>query len=58
MCERRGGSPSALDEYKARFARRLMGEHLVKEICQMLTVGCFALYGCLSEDGLERGGKN
>ena len=35
-----------------------MGEHLVKEICQMLTVGCFALYGCLSEDGLERGGKN
>lgn len=50
---RRGGRPKALDENKAKLARRLKaeGEHSVEEICEMLGVGR-TLYRYLA-DGRE-----
>lgn len=53
-----GGRPRALDENKAKLARRLKaeGEHSVEEICEMLGVGRSTLYRYLSED-TERGKK-
>jgi DNA invertase Pin-like site-specific DNA recombinase len=49
---RRGGRPRALDESKARLARRLKaeGEHSVEEICSMLGVGRSTLYRYLAEE--------
>ena len=49
---RRGGRPRALDESKAKLARRLKaeGEHSVEEICSMLGVGRSTLYRYLAED--------
>ncbi len=49
---RHGGRPRALDENKAKLARRLNPEndHSVEEICSMLGVGRSALYRYLSED--------
>ncbi len=53
-----GGRPRALDEGKARLARKLKeeGEHSVEEICSMLGVGRSTLYRCL-EDGHGRDGR-
>jgi DNA invertase Pin-like site-specific DNA recombinase len=50
---RRGDMPRALDEGKARLARRLKdeGEHSVGEICSMLGVGRSTLYRYLGEHG-------
>ncbi len=52
---RRGGRPRALDDSKARLARRLNagGEHSVEEICSMLGVGRSTLYGYLAEDDAD-----
>ena len=52
---RRGGRPRALDESKARLARRLKaeGEHSVEEICSMLGVGRSTLYRYLAEDDAD-----
>jgi DNA invertase Pin-like site-specific DNA recombinase len=49
---RRGGRPRALDESKAKLAKRLKaeGEHSVEEICSMLGVGRSTLYRYLAED--------
>jgi DNA invertase Pin-like site-specific DNA recombinase len=49
---RRGGRPRALDESKAKLARRLKaeGEHSVEEICSMLGVGRSTLYRYLAEE--------
>ena len=46
-----GGRPRALDENKAKLARRLKGEgeHSVEEICSMLGVGRSTLYRYLQE---------
>ena len=54
---RHGGRPRALDESRAKLARRLKqeGEHSVDEICEMLGVGRSTLYRYLSEDGGEAG---
>ena len=55
---RHGGRPRALDENRAKLARRLKaeGEHSVEEICSMLGVGRSTLYRYLSEaDGNQRG---
>src|SRR5829696_3919745 len=54
---RHGGRPRALDEGKARLARRLKndGEHSVEEICSILGVGRSTLYRYLSDSGRERG---
>jgi DNA invertase Pin-like site-specific DNA recombinase len=48
---RHGGRPRALDEGKAKLARRLKdeGEHSVQEICSMLGVGRSTLYRYLGE---------
>ncbi len=48
---RHGGRPKALDEGKAKLARRLKseGEHSVGEICSMLGVGRSTLYRYLGE---------
>lgn len=48
---RRGGRPRALDENRAKLAKRLKseGEHSVEEICQMLGVGRSTLYRYLGE---------
>lgn len=57
---RHGGRPRALDEGKAKLARRLKdeGEHSVEEICSMLGVGRSTLYRYLgSDDRHERGGR-
>ncbi len=53
---RHGGRPRALDENKAKLARRLNPEsdHSVEEICSMLGVGRSALYRYLSEDNAGR----
>jgi DNA invertase Pin-like site-specific DNA recombinase len=55
---RHGGRPRALDEGKAKLARRLKGEgeHSVEEICSMLGVGRSTLYRYLgeSDDGGDR----
>jgi DNA invertase Pin-like site-specific DNA recombinase len=50
---RHGGRPRALDEGRAKLARRLKeeGEHSIEEICSMLGVGRSTLYRYLSEDG-------
>jgi DNA invertase Pin-like site-specific DNA recombinase len=50
---RHGGRPRALDEGKAKLARRLKdeGEHSVEEICSMLGVGRSTLYRYLGDDG-------
>ena len=60
---RHGGRPRALDENKARLARRLKdeGEHSVEEICEMLGVGRSTLYRYLqgppkAEGGAAEGG--
>ena len=61
---RHGGRPRALDEGKAKLARRLKdeGEHSVEEICSMLGVGRSTLYRYLQEPAeaeegaAERGG--
>jgi len=61
---RHGGRPRALDENKAKLARRLKGEgeHSVEEICAMLGVGRSTLYRYLQEPAeaeegaAERGG--
>ncbi len=47
---RRGGRPRALDENRAKLARRLKseGEHSVEEICSMLGVGRSTLYRYLA----------
>jgi len=47
-----GGRPRALDENRAKLARRLKeeGEHSVEEICSMLGVGRSTLYRYLSEN--------
>ena len=52
---RRGGRPRALDESKARLARRLKaeGEHSVEEICSMLGVGRSTLYRYLAEEAAD-----
>ena len=52
---RRGGRPRALDESKAKLARRLKaeGEHSVEEICSMLGVGRSTLYRYLAEDDAD-----
>ena len=49
---RRGGRPRALDESKAKLAKRLKaeGEHSVEEICSMLGVGRSTLYRYLAEE--------
>lgn len=49
---RHGGRPRALDESKAKLARRLKdeGEHSAEKICSMLGVGRSTLYRYLSED--------
>ncbi len=49
---RRGGRLRALDENKAKLARRLKyeGEHSVEEICSMLGAGRSTLYRYLGED--------
>jgi DNA invertase Pin-like site-specific DNA recombinase len=54
---RHGGRPRALDEGKAKLARRLKndGEHSVAEICSILGVGRSTLYRYLSDTGRERG---
>ena len=51
-----GGRPRALDEGKARLARKLKeeGEHSVEEICQMLGVGRSTLYRYLGGDNATR----
>ena len=56
---RRGGRPKALDESKAKLARRLKeeGEHSVEEICSMLGVGRSTLYRYLSQDRRNPDGK-
>ncbi len=48
-----GSRPRALDENKAKLARRLKGEaeHSVEEVCQMLGVDRPTLYRYLGEDG-------
>ncbi len=50
---RYGGRPWALDEGKAKLARRLMdeyeGEHSVEESCPLLGIRKFALYGYFAE---------
>lgn len=52
---RRGGRPRALDESRAKLARRLKaeGEHSVEEICSMLGVGRSTLYRYLAEDDAD-----
>ena len=52
---RRGGRPRALDDSKAKLARRLKaeGEHSVEEICSMLGVGRSTLYRYLAEDDAD-----
>ena len=52
---RYGGRPRALNEGKAKLARRLKdeGEHSVEDICEMLGVGRAILYRYLSK-GAER----
>jgi DNA invertase Pin-like site-specific DNA recombinase len=52
---RRGGRPRALDESKAKLARRLKaeGEHSVEEICSMLGVSRSTLYRYLAEDDAD-----
>ena len=52
---RRGGRPRALDESKAKLAKRLKaeGEHSVEEICSMLGVGRSTLYRYLAEDDAD-----
>lgn len=52
---RYGGRPRALNEGKAKLAKRLKdeGEHSVEEICSMLGVGRSTLYRYLGEDGYE-----
>lgn len=54
---RHGGRPRALDEGKAKLARRLKdeGEHSVKEICSMLGVGRSTLYRHLGDEGENKG---
>jgi DNA invertase Pin-like site-specific DNA recombinase len=54
---RHGGRPRALDENRAKLARRLKaeGEHSVEEICSMLGVGRSTLYRYLSEDDGKEG---
>lgn len=54
---RYGGRPRALDEGKAKLARRLKdeGEHSVEDICSMLGVGRSTLYRYLGD---YRGGSN
>lgn len=49
---RHGGRPRALDESRAKLARRLKdeGEHPVEEICSMLGVGRSTLYRYHNED--------
>jgi DNA invertase Pin-like site-specific DNA recombinase len=49
---RYGGRPRALDENKARLARRLKdeGEHSVEEICRMLGVGRSTRYRYLADE--------
>ncbi len=56
---RHGGRPRALDENRAKVARRLKGEgeHSVEEICSMLGVGRSTLYRYLGEDGHGRGAE-
>lgn len=56
---RHGGRPRALDESKAKLARRLKGEgeHSVDEICSMLGVGRSTLYRYL-RDGAVEGGES
>lgn len=48
---RHGGSPRALNENRAKLARRLKGEgeYFVEEICAMLGVGISTLYRYLRE---------
>jgi DNA invertase Pin-like site-specific DNA recombinase len=50
---RHGGRPRALDDDKAKLARRLKaeGDHAVGEICSMLGVGRSTLYRYLKERG-------
>lgn len=57
---RHGGRPRALDENKAKLARRLKGEgeHSVEEIREMLGVGRSTLYRYLRESGHELGEKD
>ena len=49
---RQGGRPRALDQNRARLARRLKdeGEHSVEQICTMLGVGRSTLYRYLGND--------
>ena len=56
---RRGGTPRALNEGKARLARRLKddGEHSVEEICSMLGVGRSTLYRYLGDYRGESAGN-
>ncbi len=56
---RHGGRPRALDEGKAKLAKRLKdeGEHSVEEICSMLGVGRSTLYrylGASDGDGSKK----
>lgn len=57
---RGGGRPRALDENRAKLARRLKSEdeHSVEGICSMLGVGRSTLYRYLGDDGHEPGGKD
>ncbi len=57
---RRGGRPKALDENKAKLARRLKdeGEHSVEEICEMLGVGRSTLYRYLGEGAQGEAAKS
>ncbi len=54
---RHGGRPRALDEGKAKLARRLKdeGEHSVEEIRSMLGVGRSTLYRYLNEYSKDEG---
>ncbi len=56
---RHGGRPQALDENKAKLARRLKegGEHSVEEICSMLGVGRSTLHRYLGGDSAGKVGQ-
>ena len=54
-----GGRPRALDEDRARLARKLKeeGDHSVEDICSMLGVGRSTLYRYLNDYGHVQGAE-
>ena len=57
---RHGGRPRALDENRAKLARRLKGEgeHSVEEICSMLGMGRSTLYRYLGDGAQSTGSRS